>query len=163
MDWRRWFPHPVFSLLLAVIWLLLNNRLAVDTLVMGLLLGLILPPLTTRFWPAAPAMRHPGAWVRIISRLLIDMLVANLAVAALILRPRPRPRPAFVTYYLSVENPVAVTVLSSLISLTPGTVSVDVSRDHRRLCIHCLDLDDEQALVRRIHERYERLLKEIFP
>jgi multicomponent K+:H+ antiporter subunit E len=42
-------------------------------------------------------------------------------------------------------------------------VTVDVGRSRRFLRIHCLDLDDEEALVARIHERYERLLEEIFP
>jgi multicomponent K+:H+ antiporter subunit E len=163
MRWRTLLPHPLFTGVLAVIWVLLNNRLDAGTLVMGLLLGLALPPLTTRFWPAAPPVGRPMAWLKLVGRLLADIVVANLSVAALILRPRPRPRPAFVDYPLTVRDPVAITALSSLISLTPGTVSVDVSRDRRVLTIHCLDLDDEQALVSRIHQRYERLLEEIFP
>lgn len=163
MGIRRWLPHPLFSLLLTVVWILLNNRLDAVTVAAGVVIGLVLPALTTRFWPGAPVVRRPGAWLRLLGRLLADILVANLAVAALILRPRCRPRPAFIDYPLSVRGAVPVTVLSSIISLTPGTVTVDVDRDRRHLRIHCLDLADEDALVKRIHERYERLLEEIFP
>ena len=159
----RWLPHPLFSLVLAVVWVLLNNRLDGATLLTGAVLGLALPLLTTRFWPGAPVVRRPGAWLRLLGRLVADIAVANLAVAALILRPRCRPRPAFVDYPLTVRGAVPVTVLSSIISLTPGTVTVDVDRRRRRLRIHCLDLESEAALVERIHERYERLLEEIFP
>ncbi|MEF8794402.1 Na+/H+ antiporter subunit E [Thiohalorhabdus sp.] len=163
IDRSRWLPHPVFSLVLAVVWVLLNNSIGPGTIVVGLALGLVLPAVTTRFWPGAPAVSRPGAWLRLLGRLLADILVANLAVAALILRPRCRPRTALIDYPLTVRDAVPVTILSSIISLTPGTVTVDVDRRRRQLRIHCLDLADESALVERIHDRYECLLEEIFP
>jgi multicomponent K+:H+ antiporter subunit E len=156
-------PHPLLSAVLAVVWVLLNNRLDAMTLAGGALLGVLIPAMTTRFWPGAPRVVRPGAWLRLLGRLLADIVTANLAVAAIILRPGYRPRSALVDYPLTVRGAVPVTLLSSIISLTPGTVTVDVDRGRRLLRIHCLDLDDEQALVARIRTRYEALLEEIFP
>lgn len=159
----RLLPHPLLSVILALGWVLLNNRLDPVTLAGGLILGVLIPAATTRFWPGAPAVARPGAWLRLLGRLLADILTANLSVAAIILRPGYRPRSAVVAYPLTVRGAVPVTLLSSIISLTPGTVTVDVDRGRRRLLIHCLDLADEAALVARIRERYESLLQEIFP
>mgnify|MGYP006299592699 CR=1 FL=1 len=160
---RRLLPHPLLSVVLALGWVLLNNRLDLATLAGGLVLGVLIPAATTRFWPGAPAVARPGGWLRLLGRLLADILTANLSVAAIILRPGYRPRSAVVAYPLTVRGAVPVTLLSSIISLTPGTVTVDVDRGRRRLLIHCLDLADEEALVARIRERYETLLQEIFP
>jgi multicomponent K+:H+ antiporter subunit E len=159
----RLLPHPLLSGVLAVVWVLLNNRLDAMTLAGGLLLGVLIPAVGTRFWPGAPRVARPGAWLRLLARLLADIVSANLVVAAIILRPGYKPRSALVSYPLTVRDAVPVTLLSSIISLTPGTVTVDVDRRRRLLHIHCLDLADERALVARIHERYESLLEEIFP
>ncbi|HKJ88421.1 MAG TPA: Na+/H+ antiporter subunit E, partial [Gammaproteobacteria bacterium] len=69
----------------------------------------------------------------------------------------------FVAYPLQLRGAVPVTILSSLVSLTPGTVTVDVDREGGLLWIHCLDLEDEEALVERIRNRYEQPLEEVFP
>jgi multicomponent K+:H+ antiporter subunit E len=160
----RWLlPHPLLSAVLALVWVLLNNSFDGLTLAGGGLLGVLIPAVTTRFWPGAPTVVRPGAWLRLLGRLLTDIVTANLSVAAIILHPGYRPRTALVAYPLTVRGAVPVTLLSSIISLTPGTVTVDVDRGRRYLHIHCLDLDDEAALVERIRERYERLLEEVFP
>jgi multicomponent K+:H+ antiporter subunit E len=91
-----------------------------------------------------------------------DILTANMAVAILILGPPRRLRPGFVELPLDLTDEFAITLLASTISLTPGTVSADVSEDRRTLLIHALDVDDQDAMIRQIKQRYERPLKEIF-
>ena len=73
-----------------------------------------------------------------------------------------RLRPGFVELPLDLTDEFAITLLASTISLTPGTVSADVSEDRRTLLIHALDVDDQDAMIRQIKQRYERPLKEIF-
>ena len=159
---RRLLPRPLLTVVLAALWVVLQNRVDTATVAGGLLLGALVAAFAHRFWPEPPALRRPGLALRLGGRLLGDIVVANLAVAALILRWR-RPRSAFVAYPLQVQGAVPVTLLSSIISLTPGTVTVDVDRHGRHLWIHCLDLDDEAALIERIRTRYEQPLKELFP
>jgi len=79
-----------------------------------------------------------------------------------VLRPGGGLRPGFVWFPVALTDPFAITVLASTISLTPGTVSVDLSEDARHLLIHSIDLDDAQALVDQIKQRYEGPLQEIF-
>jgi multicomponent K+:H+ antiporter subunit E len=93
----------------------------------------------------------------------MDIVIANLVVAKLILLHPPRSyRARFVRLPLDLRNELAITVLASTISLTPGTVSSDLNLNQRYLLIHCLDVEDEAALIARIKARYETPLKEVF-
>ena len=68
----------------------------------------------------------------------------------------------FICYPLELEHPLAISVLVSTISLTPGTVGADVSDDNKLILIHSLDADDEQAVIDTIRTRYEKPLLEMF-
>lgn len=159
---NRWLPHPLMSLALTVVWLLLANDFGPGPLLAGALLGLLIPHFTSGFWPERPRVHRPLLLARYLLALAKDILIANLHVARLVLGPRERLRPAFIEYELELSDAFAVTVLAGTLSLTPGTVSADLSLDRRKLLIHSLDVPDRAALCRQIRDRYERPLKEIF-
>jgi len=95
---------------------------------------------------------------------LWDIIVANLHVAYLIVfRRSDQLRSRWVTVPIDLTSSEAVAVLMGTITLTPGTVSSDLSGDKRAILVHCLDVRDEDELVRTIKQRYERRLKDIFP
>lgn len=158
----RLLPQPLFSLFLLLVWLLLVNTVAPGHLVLGTLLAVVLPLLTQRFWPDRPRIHSPWKLLRYIAVLLWDIGLANLAVARLILGPTRRLRPAFIHLPLDLQNEFAISVLASTISLTPGTVSSDLSPDRKTLLIHALDVEDEAATIAAIKQRYEQPLREIF-
>ena len=81
------------------------------------------------------------------------------AVAA----PQRRLRPGFAWIPLDIRNPHGVAAFAGIITMTPGTVSSDLSADGRFLLVHFLDLDDADAAVRDIKQRYEVPLMEVFP
>jgi multicomponent K+:H+ antiporter subunit E len=159
---RRWLPHPLISLFLWLVWLLLANSLTRGQLLLGAFLAAVLPLLTARFWPDRPHMHQPFTLMRYLAVLLWDIVRANLTVARLVLGPTARLRPAFIHLPLDLGNDFAIAVLANTISLTPGTVSADISPDRRTLLIHALDVTDEARLVAHIKSRYEAPLKEIF-
>lgn len=162
MNWRRVLPHPLLTITLFLVWQALSDGVSGGSLVLGAILGVLIPRLTGDFWPDSPGVRHPWRFAVYVVRVLWDILVASLSVARLILTPGRRPKPAFVCYPLTLEHPLAITALASTISLTPGTVSTDVSDDHRLLLIHALDVEDEQDLIDTVRRRYEQPLQEIF-
>jgi multicomponent K+:H+ antiporter subunit E len=90
------------------------------------------------------------------------MLVANWAVARRVVGPVAALHPAFIEVPLDLCDPFAATVLGSIVSLTPGTVSIDVDRERWVLQVHALDAPEPEALVREIKQRYETPIKEIF-
>ena len=92
-----------------------------------------------------------------------DIVVANIDVARLILfRRSSELRTRWVSVPLELSSPEAITVLAGTVTMTPGTVSCDLSADGRHLLVHCLDAPDAEQIVREIKTRYEARLKEIF-
>lgn len=162
MKRSRWLPMPVHSLLLLLVWLLLNNTLAPGHLLLGTLLALVIPLLCAPLQTPQPSVRRPLLALRYILRVLGDIVVANLEVARLVLGPMRKLQPAFVAVPLDLAEAFPQTVLASTVSLTPGTVSAELSEDRRWLYVHALHLTDEQALIDTIKSRYEAPLKEIF-
>lgn len=159
---RPWLPMPLLSVLLLLVWLLLQQSVAPGQWLLGGFLALAIPLLTRPFWEHQPCVKHPWLMVRYFLRVLGDIVVANLQVSRIILDPRDRARPAFIEYPLELRENFPITVLASTITLTPGTVSAHLRLDGRTLLIHALDIADEQELIEEIRERYERPLKEIF-
>ena len=157
----RMLPHPILSGTLMLLWLLLANQLSAGHLLLGALLGWAVPLYTARFWPEQVKVRRPQVLVRFLLVVLYDIVVANVTVARLIMGPAERMRPAFVTMPLELRSEVAISLLASTISLTPGTVSVFLSADRRCLVIHSLHTTEPDELVATIRRRYERPLKEV--
>ena len=92
---------------------------------------------------------------------LYDILVANVAVARLILGRQERLKPAFLVLPLRLHSDVAISLLANTISLTPGTVSTYLSADRRCLIIHSLHTTSPDEVIETIRQRYEQPLKEV--
>lgn len=159
---RRILPHPLLSAILLFTWLLMVNDFSLGHWLLGAFLGLALPLLCRNLLLSTPRIRRPGLLLRFIALVLYDIVVANLQVARLVLGPKARLQPGFVEIPLELTDDLAITILASVITLTPGTVSADLSDDRRMLLVHGLDVPDPQALAADIKARYEAPLKEVF-
>jgi multicomponent K+:H+ antiporter subunit E len=162
MIWRI-LPHPLLTLLLTVAWLMLVNSVTAGTVILGLAFGILIPLLTSAYWPDRPKLRRPLKVVTYVLIVVWDICVANLVVARTILfRRNADLRSNWITIPLDLSSPEAITVLAGTITMTPGTVSSDISACGRALLVHCLDAPDPDAVREDIKYRYERRLKEIF-
>jgi multicomponent K+:H+ antiporter subunit E len=160
---RRYFPHPLMSLTIAGIWILLMNDFSAGNVVFGAFFGVTIPLLFAAYWPDRPRIRNPRIIVEYGLIVLWDIIVSNIQVAYLVLfRRGPSLRSRFVSVPLELKAPEAITVLAGTITMTPGTVSADVSADGKFLLVHCLETDDPVDTVAGIKLRYERRLREIF-
>lgn len=158
----RLLPHPILTVTLAILWLLLVNQLSAGHLVLGALLGWLIPFVTSRFWPERIAIHQPLALMHYLGILFVDIVRGSFHVARLILRGPAPLRPVFVQVPLALRTDLAISLLANTISLTPGTVSALLSEDRRTLIVHALDSDDPDALIAEIKQRYETPLKAIF-
>jgi multicomponent K+:H+ antiporter subunit E len=158
-----WLAHPVQSVLIAATWLLLQQSVAPAHLITATLLALLLPRLLHGF---TGAPRRPRAWsaaVRLTLVVLRDIVVSNITVAKLVLLPSARPEPAWVPFELRLRDPRAITLLATIITTTPGTVSCVIDESRHHLLVHALDGSaGAQAIAADIRERYETPLMEIF-
>ena len=93
---------------------------------------------------------------------LKELLVANLRVAYEVLTPGYQMRAAIIAIPLDAESDLEITVLANLITLTPGTLSLDVSQDRKILYIHAMHVRDVDKFRHDIKARFERRVMEVF-
>ncbi|PZX12928.1 multisubunit potassium/proton antiporter PhaE subunit [Palleronia aestuarii] len=160
---KRLLPHPMLTLLLVVVWCLLNNTIGPGAIVFGAILGLVIPAVTAPYWPDRPSVPQPWGMLVYIFIVLWDIIVANVVVARIILfKSNADMKSAWVRIPLDLRKPEAITILAGTITLTPGTVSADLSSDGTELLVHALHAPDPDAVRDEIKSRYERRLKELF-
>mgnify|MGYP001236024213 CR=1 FL=1 len=157
-----WFGPPALSLLLAAVWLLLRESLAPADLITAAVLGLLVPRLAHGFIGPAVRLHRLVGVPRFALTVLWDIVVSNVVVARIVLWPGSRPRPAWVRVPLDLRHPTGVTLLATIITTTPGTVSCVVDDEAWEILVHALDCDDPDAMAAQIKSRYERALMEIF-
>jgi multicomponent K+:H+ antiporter subunit E len=162
---KRWLPMPFVSVLLLLAWLMLNGSLSAGHLLLGSALAVMLPWWTRRFRHEEVRLRRWHSVLRLAGRVLWDILVSNVEVARRVLGPEAALRSVFVWVPLSIRAPHGLVALAGIITLTPGTLSSEITPDRRHLLVHALHCPDaaaEAALVASIQARYEAPLKEIF-
>lgn len=158
----RLLPMPVHSLLLFVVWLLLNNTVAPGHMVLAVFLAIGIPLLTSGLQDPQPGFRKPLLTIRYALTVIGDIIVANFEVALLVIRSSKKLNPAFIAVPLDIQHEFPITILASTVSLTPGTVSAEISNDKQWLYVHVLHLTNKDELITLIKQRYERPLMEIF-
>ena len=158
---RALIPHPLSSLAIAVLWLLLNG-LSNGQLVLAVLFALALPRLLPAPAIPSPRLAAPVVAAKLVLVVLYDIVKANLEVAVRILGPESRIRPTFVWVPLDIASPQGIAVFASIITMTPGTLSCEVTEDRRWLLVHAFHADDAAAVVADVKSRYEAPLREIF-
>ncbi|CUH40217.1 Mrp complex subunit E1 [Jannaschia seosinensis] len=159
----RLIPHPLLSVTLLLVWLGLVNTLTLGSVILGAVIGLIVPMLTAAYWPERPKIGKPLRVVEYVLIVLWDIVVANFQVAAILLFRRTQNiRSKWIPVPLDLTSAEAITVLAGTITMTPGTVSTMLSADGTSILVHCLHTDDPDEVRDTIKSRYERRLKEIF-
>ena len=157
------FPHPLLTLILAAVWILLQNQISAGMVVFGFILGMIIPRITAIWWPDKPKSIRFDKLVVYSLIVMWDILVANIQVAWIVLTvSNNRLKPAWIVIPLELKQPEAITVLAGTITLTPGTVSADLSDEGHSLLVHVLHTETPDAIRDEIKNRYERRLLEIF-
>lgn len=93
--------------------------------------------------------------------LLWEIIISNFRLAITILSPRLNLKPAVIAVPLDIQSEIGVVLLANMISLTPGTLSLDISTNKHMLYVHVYDLDDPETFVKEIKKNYERRIMEI--
>lgn len=138
MNW--FFAHLLFSLL----WASLLGAFDFLTLLSGFALGLGLFRLTLNK-PSLLYRKHVYGLLRFGLFYLKEILTSNLRIATDILRGKPKIQPGIVAIDTQQLGPKAKVIVANLITMTPGTVSLDLSEDGATLFVHCLYLDDPEG------------------
>lgn len=152
----------LWNFLLAFLWAMLTGDFSLRTFAFGFLLGFLVLYVSRHGVGGKPlnvvrVHRVPG----FVLFFLWELVLANLRVAWEIITPGYHMRPGIIAIPLDARTDAEITMLANLITLTPGTMSVDVSTDRRVLYIHAMYVDDPDALRRSIKNGFERRLLEV--
>lgn len=155
-----WLYLPI---LLLVLWLLLNDTLATEHIILGGILAIILSLLAPILRPIRSHPKKPITAIKLIIKVAIDISISNYNVGLLIIRgKRANNTPGFINIPLKITDPHGLAALSCIITFTPGTVWAGHDAEQNILTLHVLDIQDDAALVLHIQKHYERPLLEIF-
>jgi len=158
---RKLIPHPIFALFLALIWCFLKESFTPVTFFLGYVLSLFIIWFTQGFWHYHTRFKKWPLTLMLAFVFFYEVIVANLQVLKLVFTPRLKLRPVFLELPLDLKNDLSITILAFMITLTPGTLSVDVSEDRKYILVHCINTKEPQKVSDRIKRRFEKPLLEI--
>ena len=149
-------------ILLTLSWIALTGVFTIENLALGFMIGVLV------LWMAQPKKGTSGYLIRLrhVAGFVVfffgELITANLRVAFDVLTPRHRMRPGILAIPLDLETDIQIMVLANLITLTPGTLCLDISEDRRTMYVHAMYIHDAERVRRTITEGYERRVKEVF-
>ncbi|RZT22265.1 MULTISPECIES: Na+/H+ antiporter subunit E [Fictibacillus] len=151
----------ILNLLIGVIWMFLSESYSFASFLVGFVIGAALLFLLNRFIPDSYYFKHVKAIGYLIFLFLKELILANLEVLKWVYKPRLDFQPGIIALPIDVKKNWEITLLANLITLTPGTLSVDVSRDQRYIYIHAIDLPDVNQTIVGIKDTFEKAIREV--
>ena len=151
----------VWNLILAFVWVAMTGNLTPVNLFAGFLLGYVVLLFSHRVVARSSYYRKIFDLAGFLLFFLWEMILANLRVAHDVITPTLYTRPGIVAIPLEAHTDDEITLLANVISLTPGTLSLDVSDDRKVLYIHAMFIEDEQKLRDEIKNGFERRLLDV--
>lgn len=144
------------NIILAIAWVAFTGSVSLVGLITGFVIGygalrLIQPLIGTSSY-----FKRVAAWIKLVIMFHYELIVSSIAVAIDVLTPRHRSRPAIIEVPLDVKTDTGILLVTNLISLTPGTLSLDVSEDRKTLLVHAMFADDPDALRKSLKDGMER-------
>ncbi|WP_238651926.1 Na+/H+ antiporter subunit E [Paenibacillus piscarius] len=153
----------LFNLLIAFLWMGINNDGSFSSFLIGFLLGIGILLLFRRSRSQSRPFYLRRLWsiLKLVLIFIRELTISNFVVIGHILRPRLAIRPGIFAYETSLTSAWEVTLLSCLICLTPGTLTLDVSADGTTLYIHAIDIQDAEAMATQIRTNFEQVIQEV--
>jgi multicomponent Na+:H+ antiporter subunit E len=151
----------LLNILLALSWMALTGQFSPTNFLEGFVLGYLMLWLVQRTLGASTYFSKVRQVLSFVAFFAAELLLANLRVAYSVLAPHKSLRPGVVAIPLDVETDMEITLLVNLITLTPGTLSLDVSADRQVLYVHTLYVDDVDEFRCQIKQGFERRVREL--
>lgn len=149
-------------LVLSLAWAAIAGNFSILNIFMGFLFGLLAIWLVREQLGASLYFRKSRKIASLMILFLYELVLSTFSVALLVLKPRLDFEPGIIAFPLMVKSDVEITLLANLITLTPGTLSVDVSDDKKTLYVHAIDASDPEGIIADIANGFEKKVIEVF-
>ncbi len=141
---------------IATIWIFLHGSATPGHFFVGLIMAAFIIRFLKKSYYQDRAFFRIGSYFRYLRSFIWELFIANFQVLKIVLSPRLSIRPGIIPYKTMCKTPLGVTMLANSITLTPGTLSIDVSEDHETIFVHTLDIDHPDEVAESIREGLER-------
>ncbi len=149
-----------YNLLLAAGWCALVGNLTVPNLIAGFLIGFLALSVSSPMFDKTGYFTSVIRLARLLLHFVYEFVISCAWIFWDVLTPVHKSRPAIVAIPLDIEDPLQITMLANLISLTPGSLSLDVSPDNKVLYVHVMFVDNPDEIRRNIKNGLERRVRE---
>lgn len=153
--------HFLMNLLLSFIWVALTGSMYYSNFLFGFLLGFFILWVMNRHEEDRRYFNKVPKTIAFIFYFLYEMLAANVQVAYDVITPKYFFKPGIIRYPLEATTDIEINLLSTMISMTPGTLILDISEDKKSLFIHVMYLKDREHFIAQIKKGFEHRLLEI--
>ncbi|WP_420393175.1 Na+/H+ antiporter subunit E [Acuticoccus sp.] len=150
------------NVMLALAWAAITGHFGVLNLAFGFVLGGIALALIREEAGSVTHFRRTGRVVVLAMTFVYELVKSSITVAIIVLSPSRKLQPAIIAMPLEAKSDAEITLLANMITLTPGTLSMDVSDDRQTLYVHAIDAPDPDQVVRDIKSSFERQIMKVF-
>lgn len=151
----------LLNVVIVVTWMFLRGIWTGPSFLIGFFWGAVMLFVFRRFFPQRFYLEKVFAVIKLLLIFLVELFKANIAVIQDVLRPKLNIKPAIFAMPTKLEKDWEITTLSLLITLTPGTVVIDVSDDNSTLYIHAMNVDDIDEVIKDIQHSFEKAIMEV--
>ncbi|TWI56360.1 Na+/H+ antiporter subunit E [Halalkalibacter nanhaiisediminis] len=151
----------LINIVIALIWVFLLNSFTGADFVVGYVIGILILFVLRRFLQFDFYMRRVWAIIKLIVLFFKELILANIDVMKIVLSPKLDIEPGIIALPTNLKSDWELTLLASLITLTPGTLSMDFSDDSKYIYIHAINVPDKEEMIRQIHNTFERAIMEV--
>ncbi|MEA2103978.1 MAG: Na+/H+ antiporter subunit E [Candidatus Cloacimonadota bacterium] len=150
-----------------LVWILITMKFSLESLIAGLLLSFVTSIFAGEILIVTERKFHLNRIfysIKYIVKLFWEMLKANFHVAYIVIHPKLPVKPGIVKIKTKLKRDSALTMLANSITLTPGTLTIDVDKENQFLYIHWIDVltEDTEEATKKIGGKFEKILEEIF-
>ncbi|MED4016740.1 MULTISPECIES: Na+/H+ antiporter subunit E [Sutcliffiella] len=151
----------LINLTIAFLWMFLKIDWTFPTFFVGYFWGIFILWAMRRFFPGRLYVERVWAAFKLLLIFFRELILSNIQVIRDILRPKLNIQPGIFAMPTDLNTRWEITLLSLLISLTPGTLVMDISDDNKILYIHAMNIPDADATIKDIKNNFERVIKEV--
>ncbi|WP_164216255.1 Na+/H+ antiporter subunit E [Virgibacillus sp. YIM 98842] len=151
----------LINILMAVIWMLLQNSYSIVDFLFGYIIGILILFALRRFLVFDFYFRRVWAFIKLTIIFFKELVLANIDMIKIILKPKMDIKPGIVAIPTQLETDLEITLLAALITLTPGTLSMDFSDDSSLIFVHAIDIDSKEDTIRNILDSFEKAILEV--
>lgn len=151
----------LLNFFLAFTWMFITDSFTASGFLIGYLLGLLIVILMRRFFSRRLYLARVWAIISLLALFLKELTLSSIQVFLIVIRPNMNLQPAIFELDTELKSDWEVSLLSALITLTPGTLVIKISDDQKKLYIHALDFDNIDDAVSSIKNTFERAILEV--